>query len=119
MDGLPSRNDNKTLSRAAAGGPISPDKASELAVQALTFIAADRVLFDRLLAVTGLDVSSMRQAAATRGFLPGVLDFVLAHEPTLIAFADDVGVSPESVVSARNALGSRDSENRDRFEEGA
>ena len=105
MDRLPSRNDNRTLSRAAAGGPISPDTASELAVKALTFVAADRILFDRLLNVTGLDVASIRRAAATPGFLPGVLDFILAHEPTLIAFAEGAGVDPASVVSARHALG--------------
>ena len=96
---------------------MSPETASALAVKALTFIAADRILFDRLLAVTGLDVASIRQAAATPGFLPGVLDFILAHEPTLIAFADDAGLAPASVASARDALGRQIRADDNRFED--
>lgn len=95
------------------------ETAAELSVKALTFIAADRVLFERLLAVTGLDVASIRQAAATPGFLPGVLDFILAHEPTLIAFAQHAAVDPASVVSARDALGRQGPANGDRFEDDA
>ncbi len=98
---------------------MSADSASQIAVQALSFIAADRILFDRFLCVTGLDVASMRQAAVTPGFLPGVLDFILAHEPTLIAFADDAGMDPAKVGSARNALGHRSDPDGDRFENDA
>ena len=83
---------------------MSAEMAGDLGASALSFIAADPVLFDRFLGVTGLNVASMRQAAATSGFLPGVLDFVLAHEPTLLAFADNVGIDPRRVAFARSAL---------------
>ena len=83
---------------------MSAEMAGDLGASALSFIAADPVLFDRFLGVTGLNVASMRQAAATSGFLPGVLDFVLAHEPTLLAFADNVGIDPRRVALARSAL---------------
>ncbi|HEY9055641.1 MAG TPA: DUF3572 family protein [Aurantimonas sp.] len=79
--------------------------AEALAVAALAFIAADPTMFDRFLALTGLEVYALRQAAATPGFLPGVLDFILAHEPTLLAFAADAGADPSRVAAARRALG--------------
>ncbi|MEF2550228.1 DUF3572 domain-containing protein [Aurantimonas sp. A2-1-M11] len=78
--------------------------AETLAVTALSFIAADPRLFDRFLALTGIDVGGIRHAAATPGFLLGVFDFVLGHEPTLMAFAEDAGIDPARVVAARQAL---------------
>ncbi|WP_206454132.1 DUF3572 domain-containing protein [Aurantimonas marina] len=78
--------------------------AEAIAVTALSYIAGDRTLFDRFLALTGLEVPALRQAAATPGFLPGVLDFILAHEPTLTAFAADAGIGPARVAEARRAL---------------
>ena len=80
------------------------DEADSVAVQALAFIAADRPLLDRFLAVTGINVADLRAAAATPGFLAGVLDFVLAHEPTLMAFAADQSLDPARVAAARESL---------------
>ena len=46
----------------------------------------------------------MRSAAAEPGFLAGVLDFILAHEPTLIRFCEQTGIDPQTVAGARRAL---------------
>lgn len=105
MDALPSLNDNKRLRGGLGGAGMNRQEAEALAVAALAFIAADRTLFDRFLALTGLEVQALRQAAATPGFLPGVLDFILAHEPTLLAFAADARADPTRVAAARQALG--------------
>ncbi|HEX2020146.1 MAG TPA: DUF3572 domain-containing protein [Aurantimonas sp.] len=86
------------------GGQTGREAADLVAVQALAFIAADRPLLDRFLAVTGINVADLRAAAATPGFLAGVLDFVLAHEPTLMAFAADQALDPARVAAAREAL---------------
>ena len=83
---------------------MARDEADSVAVQALGFIAADRPLLDRFLAVTGINVADLRAAAATPGFLAGVLDFVLAHEPTLMAFAANQSLDPARVAAARESL---------------
>nr|WP_210292029.1 DUF3572 domain-containing protein [Aurantimonas endophytica] len=99
-----SLNDNNRLRGASRPASISREDADSVAVQALGFIAADRPLLDRFLAVTGINVAELRAAAATPGFLAGVLDFVLAHEPTLMAFAADQSLDPARVAAAREAL---------------
>jgi hypothetical protein len=75
--------------------------AEALAIEALGFIAADPDLLPRFLALTGIEASSIRMAAREPGFMAGVLNFVLAHEPTLLSFAAS---SPGSVAAAARAL---------------
>ena len=75
-----------------------------VAIEALGFIAADDRLLPRFLSLTGIEAASIRQAAREPGFLAGVLDFVLAHEPTLMAFCEASGRDPASVAAARQRL---------------
>ncbi len=63
--------------------------AQAVAIDALGFLAADQELLERFLDLTGLRADEIRVAATQPGFLVGVLDFVLAHEPTLIAFCQN------------------------------
>ena len=78
--------------------------AEALAIEALGFIAADPDLLPRFLALTGIEASSIRMAAREPGFMAGVLNFILAHEPTLLSFAASAGTSPGSVAAAARAL---------------
>ncbi|MBL8581459.1 MAG: DUF3572 domain-containing protein [Rhizobiaceae bacterium] len=78
--------------------------AEQIAIQALGFVAGDAVLLPRFLALTGITASAIRQAARQPGFLAGVLDFVLAHEPTLLEFAEAAGLPAGRVIEARRAL---------------
>ena len=80
------------------------DESEALAVRALGFIAADPELLPRFLAITGIDASAIRRAAAELGFLAGVLQFILAHEPTLMRFAEETGTPPAAVGQALRAL---------------
>ena len=75
-----------------------------IAISALAFIAADQTLLARFLAITGINAADIRLAARQPGFLAGVLDFVLAHEPTLLQFAEATGIAPASVAAARGKL---------------
>ncbi|MGD9912833.1 MAG: DUF3572 domain-containing protein [Rhizobiaceae bacterium] len=75
-----------------------------MAITALGFVAADPALLPRFLAITGIEAQQIRQAAREPGFLAGVLDFVLAHEPTLLAFAETTGNRADAVMAARRAL---------------
>lgn len=78
--------------------------AEALAVEALAFIASDDKLLPRFMAITGIEPADIRRAAATPGFLAGVLQFIAAHEPTLMQFAEASGRDPASVTKALAAL---------------
>jgi hypothetical protein len=84
---------------------MSPEVAEALAIQALTFIGQDPTELGRFLALTGIGPAELRRAAHEPGFLTGLLDHILGHEPTLIAFAKDAGVEPFDVALARQVLG--------------
>ncbi len=83
---------------------MSQDGAEAIGIQALAFVASDPDLLPRFLSVTGIDAGRIRQAAREPGFLAGVLDFMLAHEPTVMAFAAASGLDPSSLAAARRAL---------------
>ncbi len=93
-------------------GATSRDAAEALAIEALGFVAADPELLSRFLAITGIEASDIRLAAKNSGFLAGVLNFVAAHEPTLVAFAAAAGRKPEAVAAAIRSLPQGD----DRFD---
>ena len=80
------------------------ENAEALAIRALGFIAADPDLLPRFLAITGIDASAIRQAAREPGFLAGVLQFIAAHEPTLMRFSEESGTPPQDVGAALQAL---------------
>lgn len=88
----------------ALQGNSRTEAAENLAIRALGFVAADPELLGRFLALTGIEPAAVREAAREPGFLAGVLQFVLAHEPTLLAFAQDASVRPEAVAAALHAL---------------
>ena len=77
-----------------------------VAAQALGFLAAEPERLGDFLALSGVDPSTIRNAARDPGFLPAVLDHVLADENLLIAFAEAEGLPPEAVAEARRALDS-------------
>jgi uncharacterized protein DUF3572 len=80
------------------------EAASELAIGALGFIAADPEQLSRFLALSGIDPGAIRTAAAEPGFLGGVLAYVAGNERTLLAFAAQAGVAPEEIEKARTVL---------------
>lgn len=84
--------------------PYSTKSAEELAISALGYIAGEPPLLNRFLALTGIEAAAIRQAAVQPGFLAGVLYFIAAHEPTLMAFAEAESVPPEDVIKAMRVL---------------
>jgi hypothetical protein len=87
-------------SRSKAG----KEAATELAVAALSFLAAEPERLERFLALTGLGPESLRAAAREPSFLLGVLEHVAGDETLLLAFADEGGLNPEDVGRALAAL---------------
>ncbi|MBZ9677153.1 DUF3572 domain-containing protein [Mesorhizobium sp. ES1-1] len=80
------------------------EEAENIAVEALGFVASDPELLPRFLAITGIEAHSVRKAATEPGFLAGVLQFILAHEPTLMRFSEETGTPPAAVGKALRAL---------------
>ncbi len=68
-------------------------------VAALGFLAAESGAAVAISRASGLGPHNLRAAAADPGFLAAVLDYLLADEPLLIAFAADQGIGARSVVA--------------------
>lgn len=85
--------------------PPTREVAEAVAIQALTFIAADTDRLGRFLAVTGIGPAEIRTASSEPGFLRGVLEYLVADEALLTAFAAEAGLRPEDPAKALAALG--------------
>ena len=78
--------------------------AEVTAVAILGWLAGEPELLSRFLALTGVSPSEVRNAINDPGFLAGLVDFLMSHEPTLLAFSDATGIKPEAVVHAHAVL---------------
>jgi hypothetical protein len=81
-----------------------PIDAESLSINALLWIASDAAMLRRFLDLTGIEADQIRMAAQEPAFLAGVLKFILAHEPSLIAFAQSADIHPSFVSRALRAL---------------
>src|SRR6476620_2863640 len=91
----------------AKSARITRKSAENLAIQALGFMAGDPERLGAFLAVTGIGPEMIRKAAAEPAFLAGVLDYVVADEPLLIAVAQQARVMPQDIEHAQAVLGGR------------
>jgi hypothetical protein len=78
--------------------------AEALALSALSWTLGEESRAQRLLALTGLTPANLRERLAEPGLLAATLGFLEAHEPDLLAAADALGVTPETLVEARRRL---------------
>jgi len=90
---------------------VSDDDAQSMAITILGWITGRPDLMSRFMALTGVDGGSIRQAAAEPGFLAGVTGFLMAHEPTLLAFCEENEVKAEMVAACHHRLAGPESEN--------
>jgi len=85
-------------------GQMTRELAESVAIQALSFIAAEPRRLDVFLSLTGLTPESLRAAANEPNFLLGVLDHVAGDETLLRALAEEIGREPEVIPAARDFL---------------
>ena len=78
--------------------------AESLAIQALTFLAAEPERLGSFLALTGIGPGEIRDAARTPYFLSGVLDHLAGDEQLLVSFATDAEIHPDLIAAARAVL---------------
>ena len=85
---------------------FSPGQVAEtVAIQALSFLAAEPPLLGAFLAESGLGPETIRQAAKDPSFLVAVLDFILNDEGRIDDFCKAQGLKPRQLIAAREALG--------------
>ncbi|MCB1444259.1 MAG: DUF3572 domain-containing protein [Rhizobiaceae bacterium] len=92
---------------AAPGG----EEAEAMAIRILGWLTGQPELLGRFLALTGIEAGSIRRAAAEPGFLAGLTGFVMAHEPTLMAFCAENDVKADRVSACHHRLAGPESEN--------
>ena len=79
-------------------------EAMVVALQALGATLLDDRRAQRLLEMSGLDPSDLRERAGDPSLLAAVLRFLEAHEPDLIACAEALDIAPVRLVEARERL---------------
>ncbi|SOC93310.1 Protein of unknown function [Rhizobium sp. AN5] len=72
----------------------------ETAAAILGWLANEPEMLGRFLALSGLQANMLRHAANDPGFLAGLTDFLMSHEPDLMAFCAATDTSPETVAAA-------------------
>ena len=85
-------------------GRLSREKAFEIAVAALSFLAQDAENLGRFLSATGLGPENLRAAAADPGFFVAVLEHLMGDDSLLLAFAESERIRPTLIAAARHAL---------------
>lgn len=79
--------------------PIQADPEAT-AIAVLGWLAQEPDMLSRFLALTGVQPGELRSAAGDPGFLGAMLDFILQHEPTLMAFCTATETPPDAVAAA-------------------
>ena len=83
---------------------INRDEAETIALSALSYITGHEEVLGRFLAMSGLEPGTIRDAAASPGFLAAILDYVASDEPLLIALAKELDAKPERIMEAHLTL---------------
>lgn len=76
-----------------------------IALLVIGWIVAEPGRIERFLTLTGLDPDQLRSGLGEPGVLGAAIDFLLAHEPDLIACAEAIGQAPDSIAMARQEIG--------------
>jgi len=84
--------------------PIPQDDET-IALRLVGWIVADSVRAERMLSLTGLEPGALRTGLSDPATLGALMDFVINHEPDLLACAEALDVKPASLVAARERLG--------------
>jgi len=83
---------------------LTKEQAEVIGIAGLSYLAAEPERIGRFLAVTGLGPENIRAATKDPSFLPALLDYLLANEKDLVAFAEEMNLDPGSIIAARNLL---------------
>jgi hypothetical protein len=82
----------------------TPTDAVALALAALAATLGEPRRAQRFIDLTGIGTDELRRRAGEPTLLAGLIRFLEAHEPDLVAVSEELGVSPEVLVQARREL---------------
>ncbi|QRM55032.1 DUF3572 domain-containing protein [Sinorhizobium sp. BG8] len=82
--------------------PVADAEATAIAV--LGWLAGEPEHLSRFLALSGVEPGMLRKAAGELSFLAALVEFLMGHEPTLMAFCEATDIRPETVVRAHAVL---------------
>ncbi|WP_318246117.1 DUF3572 domain-containing protein [Stappia indica] len=97
-------SERQTQMMSQKGARLTAENAEALAADALAYLAGDMEHLGRFLALSGIGPAELREAAEEPGFLVGVLEFYMAHEPLLLSFCETRAIRPTLFAAARFAL---------------
>ena len=75
-----------------------------VALAALAATLSEERRAQRFIDLTGIGTEELRRRAAEPALLAALLRFLEAHEPDLLAVAEELGAKPEDLVEARRQL---------------
>ena len=76
------------------------ETAQAIALEALAFLAEDRLRLQRFLDLTGLSVSDLRSDIAAPALNCAVLEHLAADESLLLVFTASRAIAPQSIAPA-------------------
>ena len=82
----------------------SPNDPIAIALAALAATLGSERRAQRFIDLTGIGTDELRARAADPALLAALLRFLEAHEPDLLAVAEELGVEPALLVEARAEL---------------
>ncbi len=84
--------------------PKTPNDPAAVALAALAAMVSDERRAQRFLDLTGIGTDELRRRAGDPQLLAALIAFLEAHEPDLMAVAEQAGVTPAELIGARRAL---------------
>lgn len=84
--------------------PFATNDPETLALTALAATLSDERRARRFLDLSGIETVELRRMAGEPRLLAELIRFLEAHEPDLLAVAQEIGVAPEALVEARRTL---------------
>lgn len=78
--------------------------AETLALNALVWILQDQTRAERFMTLTGLNADDLRERLGDRQVQAAVLEFLVNHEPDLLAAAKALETEPVMFVAAHDQL---------------
>ena len=84
--------------------PFATNDPETLALTALAATLSDERRARRFLDLSGIETVELRRMAGEPRLLAELIRFLEAHEPDLLAVAQEIGVAPEALVDARRTL---------------
>ena len=83
---------------------MGEDKALEIGLAVLAYVASDEAALSRFISETGVDASEFKPRASEPAFLGALLDFLFADESSLLAFCRAEKLPVNAIIKARAAL---------------